>query len=431
MKIKYHLLKNSTWIIASTGFPLILGFILIPDILDKLGHVKFGILSVIWVIIGYSSIFDLGLGKAVTKITADKIAQRKKRELTEIFYTSIAITTVMAISASSIGVLLTSFLTETVLNTPTNIYLEVKDTLLILSISIPLILLSNVLRGLLEGHGNFKSSSIAKGLSSAISFIAPSLALRHNENTTLTTIVLLITISRLLLLIFYIFIIKKNKYLHSYKIQHLSVNAAIQLLKFGGWITVSYAVGPLLLYLNHFLLAHLTPLADIVYYTIPYEVITKALIIPTAIAAALLPQLSAQLLLKKNYTIEVFKKANFYLFLIMLPVTLIGIFFAESFLSFWINSNFAKNSTSVTQIMFIGIFINSFGHTLQTFLHSKNRPDITAKLHLLELLLFIIYGPYLISVYGINGAALAWLIRVLLSSTSLYLIYRHLTTVDF
>ena len=47
------------------------------------------------------------------------------------------------------------------------------------------------------------------------------------------------------------------------------------------------------------------------------------------------------------------------------------------------------------------------------------RPDLTAKLHLLELILYVPYLWLLIEKHGINGAATAWTIRVAISTAAL------------
>jgi len=43
------------------------------------------------------------------------------------------------------------------------------------------------------------------------------------------------------------------------------------------------------------------------------------------------------------------------------------------------------------------------------------RPDITAKIHMLELPFYLTYLFFLINAYGVTGAAIAWLIRVSVS----------------
>lgn len=45
-------------------------------------------------------------------------------------------------------------------------------------------------------------------------------------------------------------------------------------------------------------------------------------------------------------------------------------------------------------------------------IQGAGRPDLTAKLHLIEFPFYLLLVWYMVSVYGINGAAIAWVVRV-------------------
>ena len=76
----------------------------------------------------------------------------------------------------------------------------------------------------------------------------------------------------------------------------------------------------------------------------------------------------------------------------MLPLALFVFLFARDGLEWWINYEFAVNGYLVAQFLAIGVFINSFGHLSQALIQGYGRPDLTAKLHVAEL---FIYVPYL------------------------------------
>jgi len=91
-------------------------------------------------------------------------------------------------------------------------------------------------------------------------------------------------------------------------------------------------------------------------------------------------------------------------------------------LAWWINEEFSRNGYRVAQLMAVGIFINSFGHLSQALIQAYGRPDLTAKLHVAELVLYVPYSWALITAYGINGAAVGWVIRVTISTLVLAVI---------
>ena len=60
--------KNTIFNLLGYGIPLIIAILIIPFLIKGLGNEKFGILSLSWVIIGYFSLFDFGIGKLLLKL---------------------------------------------------------------------------------------------------------------------------------------------------------------------------------------------------------------------------------------------------------------------------------------------------------------------------------------------------------------------------
>ena len=50
--------RSILWNVCGTALPLVVGIAVLPTIVGRLGVERFGLLSVIWVVIGYLSLFD-------------------------------------------------------------------------------------------------------------------------------------------------------------------------------------------------------------------------------------------------------------------------------------------------------------------------------------------------------------------------------------
>ena len=75
-QIKGSLLaKNTVLNFIGQVVPLFVAVIAIPFIIRGLGADRFGILSLAWIIIGYFSIINLGLGRATTKFVAEALGK--------------------------------------------------------------------------------------------------------------------------------------------------------------------------------------------------------------------------------------------------------------------------------------------------------------------------------------------------------------------
>jgi O-antigen/teichoic acid export membrane protein len=201
--------------------------------------------------------------------------------------------------------------------------------------------------------------------------------------------------------------------------KQLDANSVKQLLSFGGWMTVSNLVGPLLLYLGRFLIAVLVSAEAVAYFSTPYEVVAAMLIVPSAFVSALFPTF-ARLFPCNHRDVEgLYWRAMLGMSLVMLPITALAFVFAKPGLSWWINKEFSDNGYLVAQLLAIGVFVNSFGHLSQALVQAYGRPDLTAKLHVAELIAYVPYLLWLTETHGITGAAIAWLLRVTLSTAAL------------
>lgn len=187
-------------------------------------------------------------------------------------------------------------------------------------------------------------------------------------------------------------------------------------------MTVSNIVAPLLLYLGRFAIAAMVSVEAVAYFSVPYDVVINLLIIPGVFVSALFPAFAQQFVTKSVVVKALYLHAQGYMFLIMLPLAAVTYLAAKVGLAWWLNPEFASSSYQVAQLLAIGIFVNSFGHISQSLIQAYGRPDITAKLHVAELVLYMPYLWWLTLKYGINGAAFAWVVRVAISSIALWLL---------
>jgi len=121
-----------------------------------------------------------------------------------------------------------------------------------------------------------------------------------------------------------------------------------------------------------------------------------------------------------------FNRGTNYVLMALFPLILITITLSHEGLALWIGSEFADKSTQVLRWIALGVFINSLGQIPYAFLQGTGRPDITAKLHLSELLFYLPTVWLMIVVYGIEGAAVAWAARMVVDTLILFGISRRL-----
>jgi O-antigen/teichoic acid export membrane protein len=88
-------------------------------------------------------------------------------------------------------------------------------------------------------------------------------------------------------------------------------------------------------------------------------------------------------------------------------------------LKLWLENDLQPESILVGQILCLGVFANAIGSMYFALLHAKGRADLTAKLHIVELPLFVTALVFLLHQYGLPGAAWAWVGRMVLDAAAL------------
>ena len=157
------------------------------------------------------------------------------------------------------------------------------------------------------------------------------------------------------------------------------------------------------------------------YYTAPFGVVSKLAIIPASLVVTLFPAFSAlDASADRRNLSALYARSVKYVFLIMVPIAIMGILFAAQGLRVWLGNDFVVQSTLATQILTLGIVTNALATIPYTLLQGVGRPDVPAKFHLIETPLYILTAWLLIRRWGITGAAAAWSLRVTVDSLLLF-----------
>ena len=83
------LAKNAVWNLIGNGAPLIVAVFSIPILIHGLGKDRFGVLALAWAVIGYASLFGIGLGRALLQLVAKKLGAGEEHEVPALVWTSL------------------------------------------------------------------------------------------------------------------------------------------------------------------------------------------------------------------------------------------------------------------------------------------------------------------------------------------------------
>lgn len=419
MEITGKLLTRN-WALNLVGqlVPLLVAIIAMPYVIHELGPERFGILSIAWVLLSYTTLLDLGIGRATTKFIAEHLGRDESEKVPGIAWTSVWAQFVLGVIGAAFFAVITSPLVDHLLKMSSALRSETRLIFFILAASLPIVLVGNAFRGVLEAGQHFDLVNYVRVPTNASIFLLPALALPFGIG--LSGIVLLLVVARLAATIAYwLLCLRRFPALrHAYAGNSAAVRT---LLAYGGWVTVSNIVSPIMTYLDRFFIGSIVSVTAVGYYTAPYEAISRATILPGSLTATIFPAFSSLDATGSHDRLEELCVRSLKSLLVALgPVLAIVIVFAHEILRVWLGADFADKGAVVLQILAAGTLINSLAYVPSCLLQGLNRPDLTAKFHLLELPAYIGLLWFLLNHAGISGAALAWSVRVTIDAVLLF-----------
>jgi dTDP-4-dehydrorhamnose 3,5-epimerase len=411
------LARNTIWNLLGQLLPMTVGVVAIPPLVRSLGVDRVGVLSLAWIVIGYFSLFDLGMGRALTKLVADKIGGNDEASIPPLAWTSLALMLALGVLGGLITLGIAPWLVYRALKVPPALQLETLRSFQLLAASIPLVTVTSGLRGILEAQQRFRVLNFIRIPTSIFSFAGPLFVLPFSHS--LVPIIVVLMIGRLLgALAHLLACFHALPALRHNMAMRCSVVAP--LIKFGGWMTVSNVLGPLMVYADRFLIGALLSVGAVAYYTTPFDLVGRLSFIPAAVTGVLFPAFAASLSTNRERAALLSARGVKYIFLAMFPVILVTVTFAPDGLRLWLGPVFASHSQSVLRWLATGFFINALANVPFVLIQGAGRPSLTAKLHMLELPLYIGAVWMLTRRLGIEGAAIAFTARVVLDTVVLF-----------
>ena len=254
---------NILWNLIGTALPMVAALVAVPTLIQKLGVERFGILSLAWVVVSYFGFFDLGLGRAMTQMIAQKIGDRRESEIPSIIRNGMALMTILGIMGGLVVASLSPWLVGQKLAIPKVLHSEALVSFFILAVSVPVVIITTCLRGVLEARHRFDIVNIVRTPLAVLTYLGPLLVLLYSN--TLPPVIVVLVLGRIAMGIAYLLIILRMypEVLHR---TSFDVTLLKQLLSFGGWMTLSNIAGPLLLYLGRVALAVMVSAEAVAYF---------------------------------------------------------------------------------------------------------------------------------------------------------------------
>ena len=414
--------KNTFYNFLGLGLPLIVAIFTIPVLIDTLGVARFGVLTLVWAIVSYASLLDMGLGRALTLELSTINAKRKYLRIPKVIGTTYLLMLGIGIVLGLVVFVFSSSLTELLKGLDDRN--EVIKTMQIMAVTIPFVILSAGSRGILEAYSRFDIVNLIRVPIGVMTFLGPVLVLWFWD-VRLDYIAVALFLIRVISFTLYFWYAQTSLPIHQRKLK-IDLRYSKSLVINGGWMTVSNVMSPLMGYLDRFLIGGLIGAAAVSYYATPHEIITKLWIIPGALAAVLFPIFASRLAGNEKSEANLYSDSVNAIFFIMLPLCAFFMLFEQEILTLWVGASFATESKYILLLLSLGMLINGLAIVPFTYIQGKGKAKVTAYIHLAEFPAFISLLWWLLNEVGVVGAAIAWVIRLLVDTVlMLYFAFKY------
>lgn len=411
------LIRHSIYNLLGLGVPLIVAVFTIPVLITELGEARFGLLMLIWAVVSYFGLFDLGLGRALTQQMAIVFSNNDHKKVGPLVGTATLLIAMLGIFAGLLMAGVAPWGVSLIREVPDRE--EAISAVYIMAAALPFIVLTSGFRGILEARHAFGIVNLIRFPMGLLTFLGPLLVVVYENQPRLDHIALVLVAGRVIgcgVHAYYAWrVLPRERSALTWQpdlLKPLSIS--------GGWMTVSNIVSPFMGYVDRLVIGVIVSASAVTYYATPHELITKLSIFPGAMTAVLFPTFAAQMARRDEQAWPLFIRAVHGLFLALLPVTVILMLFAHELLALWINSDFADHSAIILQIFAVGILINCLAQVAFTLIQSLGASRLTAQAHLIELPLFLLALWLLTSAHGALGAVIAWLLRIVFDSVLMF-----------
>lgn len=409
------LIKNTGWNILGTGVSALAMVPAMAYIARQLDVESFGLLTLVFSFVGYATVLDGGVARAVIREVA--LNRSDKAKAARIVGTGFWLVIVFGVLSALLMVLLSDHLVT---------WLKVTGTLEDSASSVfamsGLIVLPLLLTALwvapVEGMGHFKELNLIRGLGYVVIFGSVSLAVWVQP--TLFAAVCGLLLGRLVMA--GMACLAGCRTLGTLPL-HFDRPALVRLYRFGGWLTVSNIVSPAIEYLDRFVLSAVAGASRVAYYTGPAEMLAKLSSIPHAVSRALFPQLSAQNAHKTPGFQDIALPMGIQ-GVIGLGVVLGALLFGDEIMGLWLGSGYAETAGPILKILAIGYLCNSLNLIPYTALQAAGHAKLTAAVYLEEFLPYLLLLFLMVHSFGLYGAAFAWVAKTVFELVAFVWLYK-------
>ena len=401
--------SNAGLNLVAGALPFPLALFTVPAVIAGFGIERYGVLATAGVVLAYFALLDVGLGRTSTRFMARSLAEGSR--VGETFRTVVVLAVLAGLAGAGLMLAVASPLVRHLLRVPPVLVDESIAAFELLAAAVPFAIVMPTLLGALEAQRRFDLVAAIQVPASTLGLLAPLLVLPFTAR--LPAAVAAIAAVQAAGCVAAGIACRRVLPAAGARVHPA---AARELLGFGRWVAISNVVGPLMVNADRLAIGALLSIRAVTFYAAPYDMVTRLQLVPSSLLRALFPLFSADRTSDVRDARRLAIGGAGAIALVMGPLAVFLVALAPALLRLWLGPEFARASAPSLELLAVGVMINGLALVPYSLLQALGRPDICAKFHLVELVLYVPMLLLFLRWWGITGAAAAWTLRVTLDA---------------
>jgi len=389
----------------------VVGFLLAPFIIHRLGDASYGIWAILGQLTGYLGILDLGIAQANKIYVAKYNAQNSPEEINKILSTSFFFYIIPGSLALLLGIVL-SFFVDRIFNIPVELKKQAQIVLIIVSFDLFLNFIFRVFRGALQGFQRYDIDNIIQVTSTLLK--APLVLLFLNYHYGLIKLSLIIFSLHIVEFILSIIFLKKTVFPKiAIKFKFFEKEKIKILFNYSFFVFINLIAMRLILYTDNLIIGFFLPIEMVTLYVIGWKLVSYTRQLNSLMVFTFSPTVTE---MKANrdyeYIRKLMVKGSKVSVLLTYPIGLFLIFFGKDLISLWVGAQYIESYKYMIILLIPDLIFISFS-TGVSILYGIEKHKFYAFTTTMTAIMNFLISVYLVQKIGLTGVALGTAIPVI------------------
>lgn len=402
------LLRNGALSLLTSAAPIPVALVALPLLTRHLGTERLGLLALAWAWLGYATLLDFGLGRALTRMVAASDAGGANGVPVRASVATAHVTlTLVGALVGLVGAVIGPWYVTHVLHVSAPLERDAVISAVLFALTVPAVTGASAPRAVLEARQQFTAINLVRLPVSVGTFLVPLVLLPFTASLT----IIAATLAAVRFWAWWRYATLAARQLPRGTGDGATLAHLRPLLRAGAWMTVSNVLSPLMTVADRFLIGSFISVSAVALYAVPWEAITKLWIVPGALMMVVFPAVASAAEADAARLAPLHAVAVRMISALVVPACSITCLLAPWLLHLAGGAPYTGDSVTVLRILAIGLAANCIAAAPITVLQASGRARWTAIVHLCEVLPFAVLLWVGVHRAGIVGVAAAFSIR--------------------